>query len=322
MKRLKSLACLALALVMVFSLTACGSTFDGNYKEVTGEDYNNTVAEVKTAYANGGVDSMLEGKSTSGSKSIRLADANSTATVGAKAELNMTVSYKKGDKEYTVETKNTQNVGVNDSKVVVAATSSAKINKAELKAEAYSKDGDLYVRVKSGDKDNKIKVTTLLSGAFSLSLEDLVDFDELNAYAAQIVTLSAESLNSIGVKVYVDKGDETMKVKYVLDQEAFKKLISDKEDYNDSAFKFKEYYVIIVLDNNKGVAGVKVVCDVQMTVDEAVVGTKLEGYVERSDKAVKLPSLDDYSEVTVASGLDTVTTFTSFFAEVAGVLGM
>ena len=320
MKRLKSLACLALALVMVFTLAACGSTFDGNYKEVTGEDYNNTVTEVKTAYEKGGVNSMLEGKSTSGSKSIRLADADSSTAVGAKAELNMTVNYKKGDKEYAIETKNTQNVGVSDSKVVIAATSSAKINKTELKTEAYSKDGDLYVRVKSGDKDNKIKVTTLLSGAFSLSLDELVDFDELNEYASQVVTLSADTLNSFGVKVYMDKGDETMKVKYVLDQEAFKKLMGE-EDSTDSAFEFKEYYVIVVLDNNKGVTGVKVVCDVQLTVDEAVVGTKIEGYVERSDKEVKLPSLDDYSDVTVSSGLETMSTFTEFFSEVAKVFG-
>lgn len=35
MTKLKKLVCLALSAVMVFTLAACGSTFDGNYKEVT-----------------------------------------------------------------------------------------------------------------------------------------------------------------------------------------------------------------------------------------------------------------------------------------------
>lgn len=51
MKTLKRFVCLALSVTMIFSLAACGGTFDGNYKEVTGEEYNTTVADVQAAFA-------------------------------------------------------------------------------------------------------------------------------------------------------------------------------------------------------------------------------------------------------------------------------
>lgn len=85
MKMLKRFVCLALSVTMIFSLAACGGTFDGNYKEVTGEEYNTTVADVQTAFGKGGIDGLLSPK-TENSKTIRLAAANEAAASGAKAE--------------------------------------------------------------------------------------------------------------------------------------------------------------------------------------------------------------------------------------------
>ena len=62
MTKLKKLLCLALSAVMVFTLAACGSTFDGNYKEVTGEEYNTTVADAQAAFEKGGINGLLSTK--------------------------------------------------------------------------------------------------------------------------------------------------------------------------------------------------------------------------------------------------------------------
>ena len=180
MKTLKRFVCLALSVTMIFSLAACGGTFDGNYKEVTGEEYNTVVADAQAAFEKGGIDGLLSPK-TENSKTIRLAAANEAAASGAKAEAKVALEYKGADgKKVKYNVATSEEVCVNDGKLEMAAKSETKIQStikettnSTLKAEVYSKDGNLYLGVKAENKgfkatepmDSKLKVTTESTGA-------------------------------------------------------------------------------------------------------------------------------------------------------------
>lgn len=333
MTKLKKLVCLALSAVMVFTLAACGSTFDGNYKEVTGEEYNTTVADAQAAFEKG-VDGLLSPK-TSGTKDIRLATANETAASGAKAELKANFEYKADSINVKYDTKSSEEICVNDGKVEAAAKTEVKIKSnlnqksfdSTLKTEAYSKDGNLYLNVKAENKgekatdpiDSKLKVTTAFTGALGIDIDKVVSFDTLTEFAGKIVMESAEALNEAGVKVYMDKTDDMLKVKYVLDKDAYAKLgIGDRK----AELEVKEYYVIIVLDNNKGLYGVKVKCEVKATRNEKeITTTKVEGSVEKTDKGVKFPALDKYEEATLENVTTTTKGMAEFFLTVAQNIG-
>ena len=329
MKMLKRFVCLALSVTMIFSLAACGGTFDGNYKEVTGEEYNTVVADVKTAYEKGGIEGLLDGNTTSGNKDIRLAAAS-----GAKAEAKVALEYKGADgKKVKYNVATSEEVCVNDGKLEMAAKSETKIQStikettnSTLKAEVYSKDGNLYLGVKAENKgfkatdpmDSKLKVTTESTGAIDMSVKYMVNFGMLTEYAESIVLKSADALNKAGVRVYTDNKGDTLKIKYALDKDAYAKL-----GFGDSKaeVELKEYYVIVVLDNNKGLVGVKVKCDIKSTRNGDVTTGKVEGSVEKTDKGVKFPSFDKYEEANTENVLSTTGGIIKFFETVARSTG-
>ena len=333
MKMLKRFVCLALSVTMIFSLAACGGTFDGNYKEVTGEEYNTVVADAQAAFEKGGIDGLLSPK-TENSKNIRLAAANEAAASGAKAEAKVALEYKGADGkkvQYNVAT--SEEVCVNDGKLEMAAKSETTIKStikettnSTLKAEVYSKDGNLYLGVKAENKgfkatepmDSKLKVTTESTGAIDMSVKYMVNFGMLNEYAESIVMESADALNKAGVKVYMDNNGDTLKIKYALDKDAYAKL-----GFGDSKaeVELKEYYVIVVLDNNKGLVGVKVKCDIKSTRNGDVTTGKVEGSVEKTDKGVKFPSFDKYEEANMENVLSTTGGIIKFFETVARSTG-
>lgn len=333
MKMLKRFVCLALSVTMIFSLAACGGTFDGNYKEVTGEEYNTVVTDAQAAFEKGGIDGLLSPK-TENSKTIRLAAANEAAASGAKAEAKVALEYKGADgKKVKYNVATSEEVCVNDGKLEMAAKSETKIQStikettnSTLKAEVYSKDGNLYLGVKAENKgfkatepmDSKLKVTTESTGAIDMSVKYMVNFGMLNEYAESIVMESADALNKAGVKVYMDNKGDTLKIKYALDKDAYAKL-----GFGDSKaeVELKEYYVIVVLDNNKGLVGVKVKCDIKSTINGDVTTGKVEGSVEKTDKGVKFPSFDKYEEADMENVLSTTGGVIKFFETVARSIG-
>lgn len=333
MKMLKRFVCLALSVTMIFSLAACGGTFDGNYKEVTGEEYNTVVADAQAAFEKGGIDGLLSPK-TENSKNIRLAAANEAAASGAKAEAKVALEYKGADgKKVKYNVATSEEVCVNDGKLEMAAKSETTIKStikettdSTLKAEVYSKDGNLYLGVKAENKgfkatepmDSKLKVTTESTGAIDMSVKYMVNFGMLNEYAESIVMKSADALNKAGVKVYMDNKGDTLKIKYALDKDAYAKL-----GFGDSKaeVELKEYYVIVVLDNNKGLVGVKVKCDIKSTRNGDVTTGKVEGSVEKTDKGVKFPSFDKYEEANMENVLSTTGGIIKFFETVARSTG-
>ena len=333
MKMLKRFVCLALSVTMIFSLAACGGTFDGNYKEVTGEEYNTVVADAQAAFEKGGIEGLLSPK-TENSKAIRLAAANEAAASGAKAEAKVALEYKGADgKKVKYNVATSEEVCVNDGKLEMAAKSETKIQStikettnSTLKAEVYSKDGNLYLGVKAENKgfkatepmDSKLKVTTESTGAIDMSVKYMVNFGMLNEYAESIVLKSADTLNKAGVKVYMDNKGDTLKIKYALDKDAYAKL-----GFGDSKaeVELKEYYVIVVLDNNKGLVGVKVKCDIKSTINGDVTTGKVEGSVEKTDKGVKFPSFDKYEEANMENVLSTTGGVIKFFETVARSIG-
>lgn len=333
MKMLKRFVCLALSVTMIFSLAACGGTFDGNYKEVTGEEYNTVVADAQAAFEKGGIDGLLSPK-TENSKNIRLAAANEAAASGAKAEAKVALEYKGADgKKVKYNVATSEEVCVNDGKLEMAAKSETTIKStikettdSTLKAEVYSKDGNLYLGVKAENKgfkatepmDSKLKVTTESTGAIDMSVKYMVNFGMLNEYAESIVMESADALNKAGVKVYMDNKGDTLKIKYALDKDAYAKL-----GFGDSKaeVELKEYYVIVVLDNNKGLVGVKVKCDIKSTINGDVTTGKVEGSVEKTDKGVKFPSFDKYEEADMENVLSTTGGVIKFFETVARSIG-
>lgn len=333
MKMLKRFVCLALSVTMIFSLAACGGTFDGNYKEVTGEEYNTVVADAQAAFEKGGIEGLLSPK-TENSKTIRLAAANEAAASGAKAEAKVALEYKGADgKKVKYNVATSEEVCVNDGKLEMAAKSETTIKStikettdSTLKAEVYSKDGNLYLGVKAENKgfkatepmDSKLKVTTESTGAIDMSVKYMVNFGMLNEYAESIVMESADALNKAGVKVYMDNKGDTLKIKYALDKDAYAKL-----GFGDSKaeVELKEYYVIVVLDNNKGLVGVKVKCDIKSTRNGDVTTGKVEGSVEKTDKGVKFPSFDKYEEANTENVLSTTGGIIKFFETVARSIG-
>ena len=289
MTKLKKLLCLALSAVMVFTLAACGSTFDGNYKEVTGEEYNTTVADVQAAFKKGGINGLLNPK-TESSKTIRLVEA------AVKSDLK--VKSKTGEKSID----------------------------STLKTEVYAKDGDFYLGVKAenkGDKefeptDKKLKFSTALTGALSVDVNSVVSFGMLSEYAESIVMESADELNKAGVKVYMDNSGDTIKVKYVVDLKAYGDLEIGAER---ASYDLKDCYVIVVLDKNKGLVGVKVKLDVTAKRDFETIVTKVEGSVEKTDKGVKFPAIDKYEEATLESGAGLLNDLLEFAYSVAVSVG-
>ena len=332
MKKLKGLVCLALSAVMVFTLAACGSTFDGNYKEVTGEEYNTVVDEVKTAFAKNGIDDILNPK-TEKSKNIRLANANAATAKGAKAEIKVNLGYKSlgsDAKEIKYDTTSSEEVCVNDGKLEIAAKSELKIKSnlaksidSTLKAEAYVKDGNMYLGLKTENKgekasdplDAKIKVSTALS---VIDVDDIINFYTITECAENIVMQSAEQLNKAGVKVYMDKTDDAVKVKYVVDLNAYDELGIGT---SKASYDLKDCYVIVVLDNEKGLSGVKVKLDVTAKRDMETIVTKIEGYVEKTDKGVKFPKLDKYEEADIKNVTDIATGLEEFFLSLGQSVG-
>lgn len=335
MKTLKRFVCLALSVTMIFSLAACGGTFDGNYKEVTGEEYNTTVADVQAAFGKGGIDGLLSPK-TENSKTIRLAAANEAAASGAKAEYKSSLGYKnsKTGAEAKLDTKSSEEVCVNDGKVEAAVKSDLKVKSkagdksidSTLKTEAYAKDGDFYLGVKAenkGDKefeptDKKLKFSTALTGAIGVDVNSVVSFGMLNEYAESIVMESADELNKAGVKVYMDNSGDTIKVKYVVDLKAYGDLGIGTEH---ASYDLKDCYVIVVLNKNKGLVGVKVKLDVTAKRDFETIVTKVEGSVEKTDKGVKFPALGKYEEATPESGMGLLKDLTEFAFSIAGSVG-
>ena len=223
---------------------------------------------------------------------------------------------------------------MNDGKIEAAVKSDLKVKTkngdksidSTLKTEAYAKDGDFYLGIKAenkGDKefeptDKKLKFSTALTGAIGVDVNSVVSFGMLSEYAESIVMESADELNKAGVKVYMDNSGDTIKVKYVVDLKAYGDLEIGTEH---ASYDLKDCYVIVVLDKNKGLVGVKVKLDVTAKRDVETIVTKVEGSVEKTDKGVKFPALDKYEEATLESGMGLLEDLTEFAFSVAGSVG-
>lgn len=73
------------------------------------------------------------------------------------------------------------------------------------------------------------------------------------------------------------------------------------EGVGETAVEIKDYYVILVLDADKKLYGIKVKCDVSMNVNSESMEMKMEGEIAKTDKEVKYPSFNGYEDATAES---------------------
>lgn len=283
MKKVKGLICVAVAAIMLFALTACNSTFSGNFKkEATAEEIAAITQDVKNAAGDSGAEVMFEDK---------------TMGIAASVELELKTNSQK-DGAQTLKIKSEQQSAVSaDDKVQLSSKSEMKVNDKSFKTQAYSKDGDFYLAV----NDKKVKIGTALSGSLGIDLSEIANSMGGNSYLTEavddLIAFSAEELAAAGVKVYIDSSDEFTKIKYAISAKA----AAEMEGVGETAVEIKDYYVILVLDADKKLYGIKVKCDVSMNVNSESMEMKMEGEIAKTDKEVKYPSFNGYEDATAES---------------------
>lgn len=283
MKKVKGLICVAVAAIMLFALTACNSTFSGNFKkEATAEEIAAITQDVKNTAGDSGAEVMFEDK---------------TMGIAASVELELKTNSQK-DGAQTLKIKSEQQSAVSaDDKVQLSSKSEMKVNDKSFKTQAYSKDGDFYLAV----NDKKVKIGTALSGSLGIDLSEIANSMGGNSYLTEavddLIAFSAEELAAAGVKVYIDSSDEFTKIKYAISAKA----AAEMEGVGETAVEIKDYYVILVLDADKKLYGVKVKCDVSMNVNSESMEMKMEGEIAKTDKEVKYPSFNGYEDATAES---------------------
>ena len=278
MKKVKGLICVAVAAIMLFALTACNSTFSGNFKkEATAEEIAAITQDVKNAAGDSGAEVMFEDK---------------TMGIAASVELELKTNSQK-DGAQTLKIKSVSA----DDKVQLSSKSEMKVNDKSFKTQAYSKDGDFYLAV----NDKKVKIGTALSGSLGIDLSEIANSMGGNSYLTEavddLIAFSAEELAAAGVKVDIDSSDEFTKIKYAISAKA----AAEMEGVGETAVEIKDYYVILVLDADKKLYGVKVKCEVSMNVNSESMEMKMEGEIAKTDKEVKYPSFNGYEDATAES---------------------
>lgn len=280
MKKVKGLICVAVAAVMLFALTACNGTFSGNFKkEATAEEIAAITQDVKNAAGTDGSEVMFEDKAMGVAASVEVELKTNTQKTGEK----------------NIKIKSEQHSAVtDDNKVQLSSKSEMRVNDKSYKTQAYAKDGDFYFAI----NDNKIKIGTVLSGSLGIDLSKIADYMGGNSYLTEavdeLISFSAEELSAAGVKVYIDSSDEFTKIKYAISAKA----AAEMEGVGESSVEIKDYYIILVLDADKKLYGVKVKCDMSASVNSESLMMKMEGEIAKTDKEVKYPSLNGYEDAT------------------------
>lgn len=264
-KSIRVLIALMLVGVLSLALVGCGDAFGGNYKEVSEAEANAALTSVSTAIQADDFQ-QLNGYKLSGTmkvsgygSSVEVSYDTHTALVNGAVAQNVKVSTK---------------------------MSAGGIN-SNVEAQTFIKDNVLYV--KSGDVKIKIDYSSYVDEESGFSYCDLAGLELFDLVGEIVGTVDVTEIESEGIKVLVDKSDDTVKVKYEL-----------TGFFKENGATAKEAYAVIIVKNGK-LEGMKLV------IDATVEGTtmKYDVKLEKSGDAVSIPSTDGYTEV-AASAIDSI----------------
>ena len=161
----------------------------------------------------------------------------------------------------------------------------------------YGTDGDIYIKI----DEEKLKIGTALSGSLGIDFSKLTEsvngINYLNEPLNELLAFSGEQLSEAGVKVYIDQSEKFTKIKYSVSAKALAQMGSEEE----ANISLNDYYIIVVLDADKKLYGIKVLCDFVISDGTDSLSMKLEGSVEKSDEKIKFRSFEGYEEATAQS---------------------
>lgn len=266
MKRsFRVLIALMLVGVLSLALVGCGDNFDGNYKEVSEAEANAALTSVSTAIQ------------TEDFQQLNGYKLNGTMKVSGSG-YNMEVSY---DSHTALV-----NGSVVQSVKAKTSMSAGGIN-SNIELQTIIKDNVLYV--KSGDAKIKVDYSAYVNEEASFSYLELSGLELMDLIGEIVGTIDVTAVESEGIKVLVDKSDDTVKVKYEL-----------TGFFKANGATAKEAYAAIVVKNGK-LEGIKLI------IDATAEGTTMRYDVklEKSGDAVSIPSTDGYTEV-AASEVDSI----------------
>ncbi len=283
MKKMKVILCLIVAVITVFAFTACGGgTFDGNFKkEATAEEIKSVTADAKQATGENGTDAIT-------------AEVNKII----KSNVKLDVSYTEDGETIAIKIDSVQKTGItSENKVQFLSENKLSINDKSLEMNVYGTDGDIYIKI----DEEKFKIGTALSGSLGIDFNKLTEsvngIDYLNEPLNELLAFSGEQLSEAGVKVYIDQSEKFTKIKYSVSAKALAQMGSEEE----ANISLNDYYIIVVLDADKKLYGIKVLCDFVISDGTDSMSMKLEGSVEKSDEKIKFRSFEGYEEATAQS---------------------
>lgn len=263
---MKVILCLIVAVITVFAFTACGGgTFDGNFKkEATAEEIKSVTADAKQATGENGTDAIT-------------AEVNKII----KSNVKLDVSYTEDGETIAIKIDSVQKTGItSENKVQFLSENKLSINDKSLEMNVYGTDGDIYIKI----DEEKLKIGTALSGSLGIDFSKLTEsvngINYLNEPLNELLAFSGEQLSEAGVKVYIDQSEKFTKIKYSVSAKALAQMGSEEE----ANISLNDYYIIVVLDADKKLYGIKVLCDFVISDGTDSMSMKLEGSVEKSDE--------------------------------------
>lgn len=291
MKKLRAVLCSLLCLTILFTVTACGedNAFKGNFKkEATAEQITLITTDVKKAASDGAVETIEDADGvklsldyymkvvSDGVTTVsKLETSHETALVDGKivSATEVEGEYKSGDKKQEIE----YDFYFDNDNVYINADGVKK----------YVNVGTPIIGNTIANSVNNMLKSYMMTGAISSLVDD-------------IVACSAEQLSNLGVKVYVDDSGKTTKIKYAMNAS----VVANMEGYEESAIDFDEYSVVIVLDQNKALYGVKVVVDYTVRSGENSITNKMEASIRLTDEKPDMPSFKKYEQITDLQGFN------------------
>ncbi len=285
MKKFRSFLCVLIVGVMLLGVTAC-SPFNGNYKDASAEEIKTVNADIVAAMSEGGFGSFYKEKG---------------AGMTSSSKVEMTV--KQDGKENKMVVESSSQIKNVDDELQSAGKVKLEVNGDKLDIESYMNKDGVFMSV--GDTKLKVGNNDTVSGALGSMVSSFDSFNNYLEPLEEILECDPEELAEVGIKVGLDKSDKFTKVKFTLAKKAVEEII-------EADIEMKEYYIIVILDADKKLYGIKAVVDMTMKNGNDSSQIKVSGEMVKSDKDVKFPSFDKYEDVNATNGAAVLKELTDF----------
>lgn len=207
-KIMKSVICIALALVMCFGLTACGE-FSGDFKTVaTADEINTTFAKVNESEVETDIGYQLKA-SFEGKFSGTMGSGNINMSMSGK------VSIADGVKSKFASSMSLSSTGESEGTSVSIDT--------KVETEMYTGDGAMYLATATYLNDEEI-ISTKNKVNFGTGVQDVIDsfvgYLSEGTQGIDFFSMTTAELETEQIKVYIDSSEEGTKIKFEFDDTA------------------------------------------------------------------------------------------------------